>query len=378
MPWGKGNCRWDAQALGLWVGVLLTGMLLAAGNVAPVSAEAGSDDGQQVVALTLDDALALAFEYDVEHQIARLNWENARIDNVIAQASGPVSPYEALQQQLQERRAENSYITARNSLILAVVQEYFDLQQARHQADTTRHQLDIARRELDVVKEMVRIGERHPQDELREQNRVAGAQLAADTAARTLANRTDAFLHRLGLSEHVALELVDEPRAASFDWTLEETLAYALAHNFSVWEREMNMRIAAMDLDALKVQDPAPLPLQKAENNFRIAELNAMEAERSFRISVTNAYFSLADASRRLQSAAVDFELALAAFESARRQHEAGLTTETAWQQAQLERRNEEQSYRDAVVASMRARLDLLNLIGHPLGLGPTEETGDQ
>lgn len=360
--------------LGTVVLVALAGFVMGAFGASAQEALGG----ETVLELTLDRALELAFEYDVDHEIAGLNWENARIDNLIAQASGPVSPYDQLQRQLQERRAQNNYVTARNNLILAVVQDYFDLKQSRHQAETARRQLDISLRELDVVREMVRIGERHPQDELREQNRVAGTELSAETAARTLANRTAAFLHRLGLPEDVELVLVDEPWAEAFDWTLEETLAYALDHSFSAWEREMNRRIADMDFEALKAQDPAPLQLQKAENSYRITQLNAMEAERSFQNNVTNSYYSLADAARRLKSGEVDYELAQAAYESARRQHEAGLTTDTDWERAQLDLASAEQSYRESVLAYMRARLDLFNLIGHPLGLGPAEESGEQ
>lgn len=338
----------------------------------------GASDQGERVSLTLHDALVFALEYDVDHEIARLNWENARIDNLIAQAAGPVSPYEALQRELQERRAENTYVSARNGLMLSIVQEYFDVKQAEHQADVARVQADIARRELDVVKQMVRIGERHPQDELREQNRVATAELSAETAARSYQNRTAALLHRLGLSDTVQLVLVDEPVAPSFDWTLEETVAYALQHSFAVWEREMNLRIATMDFDALQVQDPAPLQLEKAENNLRITRLNALQSERSFHNNVTTAYYGLTDAARRLEGATVDFELAEAAFESARRQHEAGLTTDVEWERARLDRKNAEQSYRESVVSYMRARLDLFQLIGRPLDLLPAEESGER
>lgn len=377
MPHGTGRKR--SRGTGAWTWLPVAAVVLALGlfGGGPAVAADSSPDRAEL-RLTLAEAIELAFEYDVDHEIARLNWDNARIDNLIAKASGPVSPYETLQRELQERRAQNSYVSARNSLVLAVLQDYFDLKQARHQADNALRQLEIARRELDVVREMVRIGERHPQDELREQNRVAASQLSAETAARTLSARTAAFLHRLGLDEDIELVLTDEPWAEEFDWSLEETMAYALEHSFSVWERDMNRRIAAMDFDALKVQDPAPLQLQKAENNFRVSELNAMQAERTFRNNVTNGYFGLADAARRLESAAVDFELAQAAFESARRQHEAGLTTDTDWERAQLDLRSAEQSHRDSVLAYMRARLDLLNLIGHPLGLGPAEEQAEQ
>lgn len=350
--------------------LLLAAAFALLGPAGPAVAQegAGGEPGP-VLELTLAEAVRLAFEYDVEHEIARLNWENARIDNMIARAGGPVSPYEELQRQLQERRAENNYLSSRKSLVMSVVQEYFDLQQAATQAEVARRQAAIAERELEVVRQMVAIGERHPQDELREQNRVASARMSAEAAERTYRNREQALRQRLGLPDGVRLVLVDEPEAVPFDWTLEETLAYALEHNFSVWERATNLRIAQMDLEALKVQDPAPLQLQKAENSWRVTELNALQAERNFYNQVTSAWHSLMDAARRLESAAIDYELAQSAFAVARRQHEMGLTTDIEWERAQLDHINAQQSYRDAVVSYVRTRLDLLNLIGHPFEL---------
>lgn len=347
------------------VALAATKSVLAAAPAAPVDSEA--IDG--ALELTLSEAIRLAFEYDLDHEIARLNWENARIDNLIARASGPVSAYEQLQRDLQERRAENAYVTSRKSLVQAVVQEYFEVQQAERQVDIARRQADIAARELDVVRQMVQIGERHPQDELRERNRVASAELNAETAARTFQSRLAALRQRLGLAETVELVLVDEPEAIPFDWSLDETLAYALENNFSVWERDMNVRIARMDLEALRVQDPAPLQLEKAENNLRVTELTALQGERTFYINVVGAYYGLTDAARRLESARVEYDLALAAFDVARRQYEAGLITEIDWERAHLERETAVQSYLDSVTTYVRARLDLLNLIGHPLEL---------
>lgn len=357
-----------ARRLGLlaWLtAALIVGAAFVSGAWQAAAQEAGGEPGQ-VIELTLAEAVRLAFEHDVDHEIARLTWENARIDNMIARASGPLTQYEELQRELQERRAENNYLSSRQSLVLNVVQEYFELKQAAVQAEVARRQAELARRQLEIVRQMVAIGERHPSEELREQNRVAAAELAAENAERTYRNREEALRLRLGLPEGVTLVPVDEPVAIPFDWTLEETLVYALKHSFSVWERETNLRIAEMDLEALRAQDPAPLQLQKAENNFRITQLNALKADRSFRNSVANAYHSLMDAARRLESAKVEYELALASFEVARRQYELGLTTDTEWEQAQLDRINVEQSYRDSVFSYMRARLDLLNLIGYP------------
>lgn len=370
----KGNSVMSFQRfLSLFVGKLRLSCVLLVGVIVWTSSSAygmaggapgDGGDADEAPRLTLVDAIELAFAYDLEHEIARLQWENARIDNKIAEASGPISPYEQLQRRVQERRAENAYLSAHNSLIVGVVQQYFDVRQAAHQAEVARRQADIAHRELEVVREMVRIGERHPQDELREQNRVAAAELAAENATRSYSARMKALLDRIGWDEQQEPVLVTEPVAPSFDWTLEETFAHALEHNFSVWEREMNVGIAELDFEALRVQDPAPLQLEKEANNLRITQLTALQSERAFQANVISAYYAVTDAAKRYDAAQVDVDLARSAYESARRQHEIGLTTEIEWERAELDWLNAQQSYRDAVVSYMRERLDLLNLVG--------------
>ncbi|HLT57899.1 MAG TPA: TolC family protein [Limnochordales bacterium] len=352
-------------AVVLAVGALLLG--LPAAGPAQVFAQA---QGEDVIALTLAEAVDLALAYDLEHAMARLRWENARIDSRIAQASGPVSPYDRLLQELEERRAENEYVSARRELVIGVIRDYLDLKQAQRQVDIARRELELGREELAIVREMVRIGERHSLEERREENRVAGLELALDTAQRDVENRRRALLLRLGLPEDARLELVDEPEQAPWPRDLAETLAYAEEHAFAAWERQANLRIAAMDLEALRVQNPAPLQLEKAENEYRIAEMNALQAARTFHNTVRTAYHTLSDAARRLETAVVDYELAVADHDVARRRYEAGLTTDLDWARAELALRSAEQSYHEAIYSYVLARLELLNVIGHPLDLG--------
>ncbi|MBO8142295.1 MAG: TolC family protein [Firmicutes bacterium] len=339
-------------------------------DAAPDMEAASGENPAETLRLTLEEAVELALAYDLEHEIARLNWENARIDSRIAQASGPASAYDRLQQELEERRAENTYQTARRTLVMDVVEQYLNLKQAERQREIARRELAVAREELAIVREMVRIGERHAQDERREENRVAGLELSADAAARAYETQLREFLARLGLPENAAVELVDEPELLPFDWDLDATLAYAQEHAFAVWEREASLRMAAMDLEALRVQDPPPLQLEKAENEYRIAELNALQAERSFANDLRSAYYTLMDAARQYDSAAVDLELAQAAYDVARRQHEAGLSTDLDWAQAEIELLDAERAYYDSLYAYVTVRLELLNLIGHPLDFG--------
>src|SRR5690606_4032466 len=90
-----------------------------------------------------------------------------------------------------------------------------------------------------------------------------------------------------------------------------------------------------------------PLQLEKAENDYRIAELNAQQAERTFVNSVRTAFHNVTDAARRLETAAVDYELAKAEYDVARR-HQDGLTTDHDVERAADELRSAEHAHHDA------------------------------
>lgn len=351
-------------------GVVMVAALVLAGLMAGAGSVLAQESRGQTMALGLAEAVELALSYDLEHAVARVQWDNARIASRIAQASGPLSPYDQLKQELEERRAEHQYVSARRSLVTNVIREYLELKQAERRLDIARRQLDVGRQELAIVRELVRIGQRHQLDELREANRVEELALEVDAAERDYETRRRAFLQRLGLDEDVQLRLVDEPEAMPWTWDIGQTLAYAAENAFSVWERAATLRIAAMDLEAVRIEDPPPLQLEKAENDYRIAELNAQQAERTFVNSVRTAFHKVTDAARRLETAAVDYELAKAEYDVARRRHQAGLTTDLDMERAEIELRSAEQAHYDALYTYVLARLELLNLIGHPLDLG--------
>src|SRR5690606_4032468 len=143
------------------------------------------------------------------------------------------------------------------SLVTNVIREYLELKQAERRLDIARRQLDVGRQELAIVRELVRIGQRHQLDELREANRVEELALEVDAAERDYEPRRRAFLQRLGSDEDVQLRLVDEPEAMPWTWDIGQTLAYAAENAFSVWERAATLRIAAMDLEAVRIEDAA-------------------------------------------------------------------------------------------------------------------------
>lgn len=325
--------------------------------------------------LTIDEAVRLALEADIDYQIALLTWENAEIDDRIARAQGDMTPYEQLQHELTLRRAQNTFSQAQNNLILSVISDYIGLIQAAQQLEIRERQLSLAEAELHRTEQMIQIGNATEQDRLRQTNQVVNAQLSAEAARRTFETRRSSFLERLGLSEDVQLILDDALPVRPFIYTLDEALDRAREASFEVWERQVNLRLAEMDLESLRSQSPAPLALKKAENNFRIQQLNAQKAKAQFATQFTNQFHTVADSWKQLENAERDYRIALDSYNQTLRQYEAGLKTEQEMAQAEIDRLSAEQSIVDARNNYATQLLELDIALGLPLPYGEGEQS---
>src|SRR5690606_13151822 len=209
---------------------------------------------------------------------------------------------------------------------------------------------------------------------LRQTNQVVNAELNLANARRTYESRRQTLLARLGLPEDVELKLTDSLPVHPFTYTLEETLERAREASFEVWERQVNLRLAEMDLENLRSQNPAPLALRKSENSFRIQQLNAQKAESQFVTQFTNQFHSVADAWRQLENAERDYKISQENYRQFMRQYEAGLRTEQELVQAEIDRLNAEQSIFDARNNYAKALLQFELALGKPLPYGEEAE----
>lgn len=320
--------------------------------------------------LSIEEAVQLARDADLNYQIAELTWENAQIDDTIARAQGAMTAYEQLQHDLSTRQAQNTFLAARNDLALGVVNDYFNLIRAAHDVEIRNRQLTLAENELTRVEQMIAIGNATEQDRLRQVNQVVSAQLSAASAQRTYAAQHSAFVRRLGLAEDVQLVLHDRLEVFPFTYTLDESIAVAREASFDVWQRGVNLQLAEMDLSNLRSQNPAPLALKKSENNFRIQQLNAEQAETQFATQFATQFHSVADAWTQLENAERDYQIAIASYNQTLRQYEAGLRTESEMAQAQIDQLSAEQSILDARTNYAVALMEFELTLGKPLPIG--------
>lgn len=316
--------------------------------VALLIACVGAVASANVQSIDITTAVRLALEADIDYQIALLTWENAKIDDETARVGGETSPYARLQQNLSLRRAQHAFEQAHVNLVLGVAGDYVGLTQAERQLEIRQRQLGVAEEQMARVEEMVRIGHATEQDLLREQNQVTTARLNLATAERTYTNRRLEFVERLGLTGKAELELFDAPAVEPLDLSLDAALQLGRAASFDIWERQVNLQMAQMELENQRAQNLAPLALQKVENNHRIEELNAARADRQFQAQFEASYHSLRDAWLQLENAEREYLLAEATYRQSRRQFDAGLKTPLEMESAEIDRLSAELAVQSA------------------------------
>ncbi len=304
----------------LIVGMLVVILLMGMGIVASAK--------QVNVPLTLDDAIGFALESSIDYQIALLNWSNTEIDQKI-QSLQPVQIEEdKLKMELAARQAQGALSTTQANVIFAVTQDYYALSRQERQLQIAENQLALAQHDLNLVSRRVSMGELPERELAKEQNRFNAVEASVATSKRNYANAVDNFFFLLGMNKQwESVNLVSEVPVPEFDLSLAASQELAQQNNQAIWERKINFRLTQITLQKVMAQDPAPLVLQKAENNYLINRLNAVKAERSFDQRLVTDWYGLQDAKRLLDAANVDYNLARDDYRLKTTQLEAGLIT---------------------------------------------------
>ncbi len=281
---------------------------------------------QTDVPLALEVAIEFALDSSIEYQIAILNWENTEIDRKI-QALQPVQTEEdRLRMELANRQAERSLNNVLSNVVFSVTQDYFNLSKLERQVQLAKNQLALAEHDFNLVQRRVAMGELPERDLAREENRFASVRASVVSAERGYQTGIDNFFFLLGMTtEWDSVTLITEVPMIDFDLSLAESKTLASEKNYDVWEQAVNGKLAKIALQKVMAQDPAPLVLQKAENNYKINQLNGIRAERSFDQKLVNDWYSLQDAQRAVDAAEVDLALAKQDYNLKTTQFDAGL-----------------------------------------------------
>lgn len=345
-----------------WIAALCFVMLFSVSRV-----------GAEQYELSLKEAVHLALEADIDYQIALLTWENAEIDHKITAIDDNVTPYESLERERNFRRAENTFAQAHNDLVLDILRDYVSLKRAAVDLDVRTREVEVAEIELAQLEEKRNIGNATEQEHLQELNRVETARLRYESAQRTYETQRKQFIRRLGLPEDVQLVVEDTLPIHPFDYELEHVLEQARQASFHVWDREAAMELARLDLEKVRSQNVAPLTLQKAENDFRIEQLQAEKEENRFMSDTVSAYYDIADAWRELANAERDYAVAQEQYNQTLRQYEVNLITDLVMKKAEIDFLNARQTLRNVQNDYALSLLEFEVMLGRTLPYG--EET---
>ncbi|NLY11775.1 MAG: TolC family protein [Firmicutes bacterium] len=316
-----------------------------------------SADTSKVLTLTLEEAIDLALENNIDYQIELLTWENTQIDEKIRALRPLETEEEKLQFKLLTRTNEENLNRAYVSAIVNTIRDYFNLQKLGRLVEIAENNQAVAQNSYQLVKRRVELGELPERDLLREEKSYEASQAALASAQRTYQNALNDFLFVLGvIGNYDKAVLPSEVPVVTFDLELNDTLRLAKENNLGIWQQSINYRLAEINFEKIKAQNPAPLELQKAENNFAVTVLNQLKVERNVERQFVDRWYSMQDSKRSLESANLNLRFAEEDYQRSIKQHEIGLITETQLTQSK-------NSYLNTVNQTMDTRVSFLTSV---------------
>ncbi|NLV92635.1 MAG: TolC family protein [Firmicutes bacterium] len=303
-----------------------------------VLATTGLAGAQQVSAaqqISLPEAVALALQEDIGHQIALVQWDNAKVayERSLADNLLTGSAYNARLAEYTLKQADTEYRGKVADVVVETVTQFADLAQADLTLQIREKELALAKKQLELTRQKRATQNASELDVLEAESALATAEANYQQANDNLAQARRNFQFLLG--GHRALPDGNLP-FVPLTVDLDDLLQRAIAESVTVKQAEENVELVSLDLEQLELEQAAPLVLREARNKVKLAQLQLAQAKERITNEVTSAYNSVNQAARRYRSAQQSLELETRTFAITKQQLEAGLKTADELDRAQI------------------------------------------
>jgi len=307
--------------------------------------------------LDLLDTLQTVITNNVDSQIAGLNWRNAQIDYEISKGNNLLarSRYAEKQALIALERAEETYRSSINSLIMETTGAYIDLISAKENLEILKLRQRLAEMTLTQVKQKLETGFAGEKDLLDAQASYDSAVLNVVKGRHTLQTATNALVNFLHTSDETEFRANPDPVIPPFDTTIEEALACAAEHS-TVVQRKQQVELAQLALDRARAEVVSPLSLEKLENELKIAQLEAEKALSDTKASIQTAYNRYVEALSNIDISLKKLDAAAADLNVSKEKYEKGLVTEYELESVRA-------SYLDSKLSVLTSRYNTINAL---------------
>lgn len=258
------------------------------------------DDG--VKAVTLRDAIAMALERSTAAALADIALEEARLAYEEAKANQMLRPSVVALQQAESAWfiAQRNHELARQEIVLAVEQGYYDVLRADLALDLAERTLAQSQAQLESTRARHEQGMLSAVDLLAAEMQVANAEVELNRARSAAATARMRLNRQLGRPLNASLELVDQLVYEPIEVNLEEALASAREHRLELRRARDTVQLRETELRVSDNPYTPQLEIERARIALRRAQLELAEREADIILEVEQNYQSLLEAQARV------------------------------------------------------------------------------
>jgi len=287
--------------------IALAGLILAL----LLSPAVRAQEGGGLAYVSLEDAVALAWENSLSLALSRLNVLEAELNLQQARANNLVqpSPTALLQAERQAEIARRQLLLDQFDLKLEVEEAYYAVLRAQNLVAVLEEALRVSRRQLEIAEQRFARGTGTQADVLSAASQVAQteANLAQARGGYEIALLNFRRVLGVDFAEPIA-PLPSEFAFEPYETSPDADIAFALEHRIEVLQARLAVEAAAKQVELFDNDYTPELALELAKVALAKAENGLEQVRRGIQLEIRQAHLALQDAARRLSALAKSVE----------------------------------------------------------------------
>lgn len=327
--------------------------------------------------LTLNHSIKLALEHSLDFKMALLHWENVLIEERITALDPPKTEEERILLSMNRKGAERDLEVSQIDTILTTTRDYLKIESLSLQVEIAELQLKQAHDSYHLVREKVALGQLGERALLEEEQCLKNAEINYEGTLLDYEREKRALLLELGIQDKsIELKPMSNIEMPTIPYTFTQAMKIFLESNYSLWEREMRLRLGEINLEKMRVQGVGSLEIEMAENRHQIDIYNLEKSILSLEDQFRRSWYSLEESERRLEVAALELLLAKEGHSQKEKEYQLALIKDAEIVRSQIDLLSAERSYLERKNSHYLELLGLLNDLG--LSIQPLlEEEGE-
>lgn len=346
---GQGRVKGTRLKAVLMGGLLAAGLLVAPGWAGTVGAadtipETGGDEKHYrevanargaTVDLTLAESIAAALEHHVQVELARWEWEEARLRLEQARAADLMQPDPVrwIQAEAGVTIAEQQMELAKLQTAVTAESDYYNVLRLRNLLKMLDEAVAVARRYEEIARQRLAVGAGTQRDVLAAQAEVARSETQLANTRNALEVALAKFQSTVGIPE--AAPVLVEVRPLGIDFDVEQAVAEALERRIELIQLRTAVAAAEKGLELATNDYTAGLTREAARLQLEIQRQRLRQAVEGIELEVRSVYQRMKEQASRIRVTEAELAEAEERFRVMEAMFRADMTTQVELMEAQ-------------------------------------------